>query len=830
MVAAVSIPDNEVLIDTAEANKHLRLLGYGDNDPIILCAYGEYNSFHPRRHFEKDYDWNEVTRNAAKNGRAGLFHSLQKDLLKPETPNAGFISSPEGTCTTTRNEIKKSKLVIYEIDDEDIESQWCSWEIAGLPDPTAVLDSGNRSLHVWYLLDDYITADEMTNLRARVSETIYQYCGFKTDSSMHSCHQPTRLAGVRHPKGGRRAKIVYETGNIYSYKKLIDCTEEVKPKSNVGDGRGELWRPDVDPIEESKYPKPDQLKIKLPITVALSNTTKNLIKSGVQSGEKLGNRYNKCFSLSETLQAARLQLEDLGYQVKEGHVEQLYKEFCSNSNLYEGNLERALARHFRPYGDAGFTCGELSKSSVKRAIAKYCFDRGHWQPPKTAENKKSDNHLSNRSLPYRKNFFEKYTKRTVKNHRNSITRFAYLRDVLKKLNLNHVIKDSQLNQMIMTAQDELAGNVYRSINAAERVAEGLPEFNWLIEDRIPANDLTIIGGRPKVGKTRLAIGLARCLLTGEEFLGIKPAGLSNVILITDDQSDADSGQMMKAAGIYEHPNLYWSKKFRYTESELNKLLLDIKYYENPIVIKDSFRSITRSTGLKENDAATGVILYDLKQAITEAGGTFILLHHCNKDNAATGTDALSGNTAIAGAANTILTVHYLSDKDTNKLLKSKRERRIVREARSGNDFDLVATLQNDNSFNVVCSFDDLQERQLQEDKKEKINNQLKKVPKCFESILHVMYKKHTEGEAACSIIELMKEAKLCKSSAQIKKDLSKSEENNYVTINRKIKEFTAAGLVVEMENEQLRMFAPRRRALALTEAGADLVSDIILDY
>jgi len=93
-----------------------------------------------------------------------------------------------------------------------------------------------------------------------------------------------------------------------------------------------------------------------------------------------------------------------------------------------------------------------------------------------------------------------------------------------------------------------------------------------------------------------------------------------------------------------------------------------------------------------------------------------------------------------------------------------------------------------------------------------------------------MYKKHTEGEAACSIIELMKEAKLCKSSAQIKKDLSKSEENNYVTINRKIKEFTAAGLVVEMENEQLRMFAPRRRALALTEAGADLVSDIILDY
>ena len=34
---------------------------------------------------------------------------------------------------------------------------------------------------------------------------------------------------------------------------------------------------------------------------------------------------------------------------------------------------------------------------------------------------------------------------------------------------------------------------------------------------------------------------------GEEFLDVKPAGLSKIILITDDQSDADSGQMMQAA-------------------------------------------------------------------------------------------------------------------------------------------------------------------------------------------------------------------------------------------------------------------------------------------
>ena len=141
-----------------------------------------------------------------------------------------------------------------------------------------------------------------------------------------------------------------------------------------------------------------------------------------------------------------------------------------------------------------------------------------------------------------------------------------------KLKLNHVIKENDLLKKIMESQDVLADNIYKTIDAETRIAEGLPELNWLVKNILPKNDLSIIGGKPKVGKTRLSIGLARFLLVGDEFLGIKPAGLSKIILITDDQSDADSGQMMQAAGIYNHPNLYWSKKFRYTEKDINRVL------------------------------------------------------------------------------------------------------------------------------------------------------------------------------------------------------------------------------------------------------------------
>ena len=151
---------------------------------------------------------------------------------------------------------------------------------------------------------------------------------------------------------------------------------------------------------------------------------------------------------------------------------------------------------------------------------------------------------------------------------------------------------------------------------------------------------------------------------GEEFLDVKPAGLSKIILITDDQSDADSGQMMQAADIYKHPNLYWSKKFRYTENDINRVLKDIKTFDEPIVILDSFRSTTRTTGVRENDQEAGMILYDLKHAITEEGGTFILLHHANKDNNNVGVDALSGNTA---------SIIYKTQKQINFRRISKKE-------------------------------------------------------------------------------------------------------------------------------------------------------------
>ena len=109
VVSAAKTTEKEILLDVDEATKMLRLLQYKDDDPIILCCYGQTNLYHPPRPTNENYDWQTVTTLAAKKGRSGLFNSVQKDLLNPKTNNFGFISSPGGVAKISRKEITKSR-------------------------------------------------------------------------------------------------------------------------------------------------------------------------------------------------------------------------------------------------------------------------------------------------------------------------------------------------------------------------------------------------------------------------------------------------------------------------------------------------------------------------------------------------------------------------------------------------------------------------------------------------------------------------------------------------------------------------------------------------
>jgi hypothetical protein len=129
----------------------------------------------------------------------------------------------------------------------------------------------------------------------------------------------------------------------------------------------------------------------------------------------------------------------------------------------------------------------------------------------------------------------------------------------------------------------------------------LRELAWDIPNCLPSRDLTIMGGRANVGKTRLvAHALLRCLLCEEGFLGFgAPQRPRPVILISDDQADGDAAAMLQASWMWGHPGLVWSRLFDASEASLDGLRRCLADQSGAVVMLDSQRSITRSCGFAQ---------------------------------------------------------------------------------------------------------------------------------------------------------------------------------------------------------------------------------------
>jgi hypothetical protein len=791
------------LIDIVELERHLALVGIGPKDPAILCAYGTTNRFVPKRIGDR-YDWDQLTLDASSGERD--YTTLRGHLGNPDkkTPNLGFISCPGGTAIKSRDEIKQGRVLIAEIDKEDLDKavQAKVWEVAGLPRPTFMLDTGGKSIHLYWVLEQLVSADKIREGRARVSKAIEDATSFETDHAMHSPHQPARLAGGIHPKTGQRSVLINVTGINYSFDAVMAVCPELEVKKVVHSADN-LFPDDIGEVaQKGEYPEPHELNRPVPLEKALSNKTRELIKTGQKPGEKMG-RGLKAWSLSKTLRAAQEQLKSLGYEVA-GDPMELFDHFCTNSDLIGyGDLETCRERHFER-GDCGD--GELSKSAVRKSIAKWADETGQWRwkpswgsgrgfaskaTASAADGRTEPKDHKHLPLHKRLDLFERFLRRSLRRHRNPFRRMVYLRAVVKQLDLGQVVKEKDLPERVVAAMSQRMGGRYRALNAEQRQALQLSEVVWLVPGVIPAGDLTFIGGRPKVGKTLLVVDLIRCLLGGESWLDFPSTGMKHtVILVTDDQGDRDTKAMLQRQGLWDHERLLWSSSFRLDEQQLDQLLDDIKVNPGAVVVVDSLRSISRGLTTNENDPALGVLLYDLKSAVMEAGGSLLMIHHASKTSNEVGVEALSGHSSIPGAGNSIITLHYLPGKDGKGVQKGIPERRLFREGRSGGETpDLVVSIGPAGQFRRLQPYEDFLGKQEEVSRSKRLSSQSQLV----QDALCKLLERRDQRLPAISTLELLKLAGGCDESVRCKAELG--NDSKHRNLERKIKRLETQGVI-----------------------------------
>jgi len=551
----------------------------------------------------------------------------------------------------TKADVRVIPAVFIEYDDRSINEQLTAWETLGLPRPTFQVETGGKSIHSYWVLDEAVLAEEWETAQQR----LIAHCG--SDKSLKDPSRVMRVPGFTYFDKANEAtgttRLINVTGTRYTLEDVLANVPELpavapaQPPSKTET----IWEPrGVDEIFAAAA----------------------FVRERVRGGNTYPEDRNVLCGCSVALAEAGVPDPDNAAVALLGPLWPSMKEA---RDVLKTTTTRNPASFWAVVRDRGYQFKLISKNGQKTT--------------------KRDKPLKKepRMLPHSKAMacFERCVEVQAKRERNTFRRRARLLKAAKDLGLRAFIDRQEIAQRVLEAKAKINGEGFAALTATDRAAMGRPKVSWLLSGILPAGDLTIIGGRPKVGKTRLAMAMAAAVLNGEGMFDL-PAPLRSrpVVLVTDDQSDADTAQMLQELKVWDHPLLIWSCSFRLTEFDLDALLQTVKANPGALVVLDSLRSISRALSHGENDPEIGATLYDLKQAVIEAGGTLLLIHHCNKTESLVGVEALSGHSAIAGAANTVLTLHYII-KGNGQLDKSGPERRLFREARTGDGFDVVVT-------------------------------------------------------------------------------------------------------------------------------------------
>ena len=178
-----------------------------------------------------------------------------------------------------------------------------------------------------------------------------------------------------------------------------------------------------------------------------------------------------------------------------------------------------------------------------------------------------------------------------------------------------------------------------------------PEDTSFVWGRIlPSAGVSIIGAKPKVGKSTLARGLSNAVATGEDFLGYRTSQ-GRVLYLGFEEKRAEIADHFRAMGAH-HPNLgvYVGPA---TESALQALEAAIEQETPVLVVLDPLSRFFHVADLSDYSQVTRRLepIIDLAR---KYGPHILIPHHNKKGNGESGEDDLLGSTGLFGGVDTLL--------------------------------------------------------------------------------------------------------------------------------------------------------------------------------
>lgn len=185
-------------------------------------------------------------------------------------------------------------------------------------------------------------------------------------------------------------------------------------------------------------------------------------------------------------------------------------------------------------------------------------------------------------------------------------------------------------------------------------------IQWVIDGILPRG-LTILGGRPKIGKSWMFLGLAMEIAQGAPALSEYQTTRGEVLYIALEDNDRRMKSRSLLLGLRNIPDDAGRRiTVIYRWPQINDGGLDqlTEYLDNhpqtKVVFIDTWQRFRGDAGSGPNRYAEDYnIAGQLQQLATERDIALVLAHHLRKEVAEDWIDQLSGTTGITGAADTL---------------------------------------------------------------------------------------------------------------------------------------------------------------------------------
>lgn len=202
---------------------------------------------------------------------------------------------------------------------------------------------------------------------------------------------------------------------------------------------------------------------------------------------------------------------------------------------------------------------------------------------------------------------------------------------------------------------------FETLSLAELEEYEFPDVTWLVEDLMPAGALVLLVGRPKAGKSLLAIDLLASVATGTSFLG-RPAesGATLYLPAEDALSLVRDRLFMRMGDNREAPLAVIPADGSFdqtieidTRESVVRLAETVARHRSTLLVLDPFRELHRQP---ENEAQPmASVLRPMRQLAHMTHCTVVLIHHRNK-HATDPSLAIRGSSAIAGGVDVTITL------------------------------------------------------------------------------------------------------------------------------------------------------------------------------